>query len=310
MKVYGYIRISSANQRIDRQMIDLQAYNVPKESIFIDKKSGKNFDRPSYQALIKKLRRGDLLYIKSIDRLGRNADEVQQQWKFLTKEKKIDIFVIDTPCLDTRAKADFLREFINSLFLYVLSFIAENERTVSRKRQAEGIKAAKQRGVRFGRARTPLPENFMEYCDLYLAHKLTVREAAEQCGLAKSTFADAVKRVLEEREQKESAKTALESTEEITEPSEESTKLTSPAPEENDRSVSEDETDEINEAEALETSRQISAPQSNEWKNNWTKILTFTPKAEDIPFSGIKEADKSASQSRKKSRKRKKTGRK
>lgn len=306
MKVYGYIRISSANQRIDRQMVDLQAYNVPKESIFIDKKSGKNFDRPSYQALIKKLQRGDLLYIKSIDRLGRNADEVQRQWKFLTKEKKIDIFVIDTPCLDTRAKADFLREFINSLFLYVLSFIAENERVVSRQRQAEGIRAAKQRGVRFGRARTPLPENFMEYCDLYLAHKLTVREAAEQCGLAKSTFADAVKRVLEEREQKKSEAAAPASTEQMTESPEE---LTPPEqPKKKASPVSEAEEDEP--AETSEISQQTSVPQSTEYKKSWAKFLTFTSKPADIPFSGEREPNKSAPQNHKKPRKRKKPHRK
>lgn len=295
MKVYGYIRTSSVNQRIDRQMIDLQAHNVPKESIFVDKKSGKNFDRPNYRALVKKLRRGDLLYIQSINQLGHSTDEMQKQWEFLTQEKNIDIFVIDTPCLDTRVKAEFLREFINNLFLYVLSFLAENERVTSRKRQAEGIRAAKKRGVRFGRTRTPLPENFMECCELYLAHALTVREAAEECGMAKSTFSDAVKRVLEEREEKEeqsTEKTTPKSTERKTKPSEQSAQTFT---KEDDPSI-------------LEMSQ--NPQQSTEWENNWTEILTFTRKIPELPFSEAEDENKSVAKSRKSTGKHKESGRK
>lgn len=290
MKAYGYICISSAKQNVDCQMSDLQAYNIPIKSVFIDKKSGKDFNRPNYQALLKKLQRGDLLYIKSIDQLGRNADEVQQQWYFLTQKKKINIFVIDTPCLDTRASADFLHEFINHLFLYVLSFLAKNERSITRKRQAEGIKAAKQRGVRFGRARKELPKDFMNYCELYLAHKLTVREAAALCGMAKSTFADAVKRAVAEGQVKnienKSANERIEAQEKSVQPKEKIIALS-----------------------AHPKSKQ-SVPKAAERENNGTEFLTSSSDAPDIPFYGIKETHKTAPNKRKKSRKHKKTGRK
>jgi|GEM_PF-1295120 len=282
MEIYGYIRVSSARQRVDRQMMDLQSLGVQADSIFIDRKSGKDFNRPSYQALLKKLRRGDLLYIKSIDRLGRNSDEIQEQWRFLTQEKGVDVAVIDAPCLDTRIKNDFLCEFINRILLYIMSFLAENERLITRKRQAEGIKAAKRRGVRFGRSRKPLPENFTECRDLYLAHKLTVREAAELCGMAKSTFADAVKRALQEGEERAENIENKSLNSENDEPKENEEVNIKPAP------------------SASKKSHKKAARRPAGRKRNWTKILTFMRKTSNSPFSGIKEADKSASQSRKK----------
>jgi len=199
MKTYGYIRVSSASQCIDRQMIALKEYGVPEKNIFIDKASGKNFDRPAYRRMVGKLRRGDLLFVKSIDRLGRNCEEIQEQWRFLTQKKGVDIVALDTDYLDTRNKSDFMHEFMNHMFLYVMSFTAENERLLIQQRQAEGIAAAKRRGVHFGRKRKPLPEDFDDYCELYLTRKISCRQAAEACGMAKSTFLDAVKRALKEK---------------------------------------------------------------------------------------------------------------
>lgn len=291
MGIYGYIRISSARQRIDRQMIDLQSLDVPIKSIFIDKKSGKDFNRPGYQALVKKLRRGDLLYIKSIDRLGRNADEVREQWRFLTQEKGVDIAVIDAPCLDTRIKNDVLCEFMNQILLYVMTFLAENEHTTIRKRQAEGIQAAKQRGVRFGRARKQLPENFMDYCELYLAHKLTVREAAELCGMAKSTFADAVKRAVQEGRVKKPENKSVNK--------------------ENNVHKEDNKPKEKTTAEsAPQKSDEKTALKSAEREKNRTKIFTFSPETLSVSVLRKKTKHKSASKRCKKSKKRKKTGRK
>jgi len=290
MEIYGYIRVSSARQRVDRQMADLQSLGVPEDSIFIDKKSGKDFNRPSYQALLKKLRRGDLLYIKSIDRLGRNSDEIQEQWKFLTQEKGVDIAVIDAPCLDTRIKNDFLCEFINRILLYIMSFLAENERLITLKRQAEGIKAAKRRGVRFGRARKPLPENFTECRDLYFAHKLTVREAAELCGMAKSTFADAVKRTLQEGgDQSEIQENQSVKEEKCATKKKRTVKPALSKP---------------------KKPRKKTAQKSTGWKRNWTKFFTFMRETSNFPFSVTKVSNKAAPQSCKNTRKRKKPGRK
>lgn len=199
MKTYGYVRVSSPSQCIDRQMIALKTYGVPEANIFVDKASGKNFDRPAFRRLLKKLHRGDLLCVKSIDRLGRNCEEIQEQWRFLTQKKGVDIVVLDNAYLDTRNKSDFMHEFMNHMFLYVMSFTAENERLLLQQRQAEGIAAAKRRGVHFGRKCKPLPEDFLDYCELYLTHKMSCRQAAEACGMAKSTFMDAVKRTLREK---------------------------------------------------------------------------------------------------------------
>lgn len=160
MNVYGYIRVSSRDQNEDRQRIALRERGVEDGFIYTDKVSGKDFDRPQYKKLVKKLKPGDLLMIQSIDRLGRNYEEVQNQWRVLTKEKEVDISVLDMPLLDTRQGKDLMGTFIADLVLQILSFVAQNEREFIRKRQAEGIAAAKARGVKFGRPLIPLPENF------------------------------------------------------------------------------------------------------------------------------------------------------
>ena len=160
--IYGYIRVSSRDQNEDRQLIALHGRGVKDDYIYIDKKSGKDFNRPQYKKLMKKLKPGDLLMIQSIDRLGRNYEEVQNQWRVLTKEKEVDICVIDMPLLDTRQGKDLLGTFIADLVLQILSFVAQNEREYIRKRQAEGIAAAKAKGVKFGRKPLPLPDNFHE----------------------------------------------------------------------------------------------------------------------------------------------------
>ena len=157
---YGYIRVSTREQNEDRQLIALRKLSISEKNIFLDKMSGKDFDRPQYRKLVRKLKKDDLLYIKSIDRLGRNYTEILEQWRILTKEKGIDIVVLDMPLLDTRRGKDLMGTFLSDIVLQVLSFVAENERTTIRQRQAEGIAAAKARGVRFGRPPKALPENF------------------------------------------------------------------------------------------------------------------------------------------------------
>ncbi len=187
---YGYIRVSSRDQNEERQFIALQSKGVKKSCIYIDKKSGKDFDRPQYKKLIKKLKPGDLLMIQSIDRLGRNYEEVQNQWRFLTKEKEVDICVIDMPLLDTRQGKDLLGTFIADIVLQILSFVAQNEREYIRKRQAEGIAAAKTRGVKFGRPPIPLPDNFHAIHKAWRTKKLTLKQAAEACNMPVGTFYD------------------------------------------------------------------------------------------------------------------------
>ena len=157
---YGYIRVSTREQNEDRQLIALREMSIPEQNIFMNKQPGKDFNRPQYKKLVKKLKPDDLLYIKSIDRLGRNYEEIQKQWRILTKEKKIDIVVLDMPLLDTRRGKDLMGTFLHDTVLQGLSFVAENERTNIRARQAEGIVVAKARGVRFGRPPRPLPENY------------------------------------------------------------------------------------------------------------------------------------------------------
>ena len=160
-KVYGYVRVSSQEQNEDRQLIAMAEAGVERANIFIDKQSGKDFDRPNYKRLIDRLRPGDTLFIKSIDRLGRNYEEIQNQWRIITKDKGVDMVVIDMPLLDTRINKNLLGTFISDLVLQLLSFISENERTTIRQRQAEGIAAAKKRGVRFGRPTKEAPQNFI-----------------------------------------------------------------------------------------------------------------------------------------------------
>ena len=171
-------------------MIALREVSVPEKNIYIDKQSGKDFERPQYKKLMRKLKKDDLLYIKSIDRLGRNYVEIQEQWRVLTKEKGADVVVLDMPLLDTRRGKDLMGTFLSDIVLQVLSFVAENERTNIRQRQAEGIAAAKARGVRFGRTPKPLPENFEEVYQRWCSGEITGATAARECGMPLSTFRD------------------------------------------------------------------------------------------------------------------------
>ena len=186
--MYGYIRVSSHDQNEDRQRIALKEMGIPERNIFLDKQSGKDFDRPQYKKLLRKLKKDDLLYIKSIDRLGRNYEEVLLQWRMLTKEKGVDIVVLDMPLLDTRRGKDLMGTFLSDIVLQVLSFVAENERASIRQRQAEGIAAAKARGVKFGRPPLPLPENFFEIYTAWRSGEITVKQAAAACNMPVGTF--------------------------------------------------------------------------------------------------------------------------
>ena len=186
--IYGYIRVSTREQNEDRQLIALREMAVPEANLFIDKQSGKDFQRPQYKKQVRKLKKDDLLYIKSIDRLGRNYEEIQNQWRILTKEKGVDIVVLDMPLLDTRRGKDLMGTFLSDIVLQVLSFVAENERTNIRQRQAEGIAAAKARGVRFGRPPRPLPENYHSAYQRWKAGAITGTAAARECGMPLSTF--------------------------------------------------------------------------------------------------------------------------
>ena len=188
MATYGYVRVSSADQNEDRQTFAMNELDIPPARIFTDKQSGKDFERPAYQRLTKKLRPGDLLYIKSIDRLGRNYDEIQNQWRVLTKERSVDIAVIDMPLLDTRNGKDLMGTFIADLVLQILSFVAHSERDSIKKRQAEGIAAARARGVRFGRPTIKPPENFAAVVKQWERGKLPIEQALEQTGLKPATF--------------------------------------------------------------------------------------------------------------------------
>lgn len=188
MQTYGYIRVSSTDQNEDRQLIAMAGHQISQKNIFLDKQSGKDFQRPQYQKLVKKLKQGDLLYILSIDRLGRNYEEIQQQWRVLTKEIGVDICVIDMPLLDTRNGKDLMGTFIADLVLQILSFVAENERVNIRKRQAEGIAAAKQRGVKFGRPIKEVPEEFGEIVEAWRKRNLEFKEVLKKCGMSRATF--------------------------------------------------------------------------------------------------------------------------
>jgi len=185
---YGYVRVSSVDQNEDRQMLAMLELEIQAEYIFMDKQSGKDFNRPSYQSLLNKVNPGDLIYIKSIDRLGRNYEEIQNQWRVLTKERGIDIAVIDMPLLDTRNGRDLVGTFIADLVLQILSFVAQNERENIRKRQAEGIKAARARGIHLGRPVKKPPDNFNELADLWVRRKLTTKELIRQTGLKETTL--------------------------------------------------------------------------------------------------------------------------
>ena len=188
MITYGYVRVSSTDQNEDRQMIALHQVGVEDKHIFMDKQSGKDFDRPQYKKMVKKMRHGDLLYVLSIDRLGRNYDEIQHQWRILTKEIGIDVCVIDMPLLDTRMSKDLLGTFVADLVLQVLSFAAHNERDNIKKRQAEGIAAARARGVHLGRPVKEAPENFPEIVKAWEKGEITLAEALTRCNMGQTSF--------------------------------------------------------------------------------------------------------------------------
>ncbi|MDD7349473.1 MAG: recombinase family protein [Clostridiales bacterium] len=198
--IYGYVRVSTREQNEDRQLRALEKAGVPRQNIYIDKMSGKNFDRPSYLELKKHLCEGDLLYILSIDRLGRNYEEIQKQWRILTKNKKIDICVLDMPLLDTRKDKDLMGTFIADLVLQILSFIADNERKNIRIRQKQGIAAAKARGVKFGRPVIEVSERFYEIVEKCEKGEMKYCEGIEKSGMSQSTF---YRRLRDYRNQKE-----------------------------------------------------------------------------------------------------------
>lgn len=185
---FGYARVSTMDQNADRQVIALREKAVAAERIYIDSKSGKDFNRPQYQAMMRSMQAGDLLYVLSIDRLGRNYEEVQEQWRFLTKELRVDICVIDMPLLDTRSGKDLMGTFIADLVLQILSFVAQSERDSIKKRQAEGIAAARARGVRLGRPQIPMPGQFEQIVAAWQAGSITLDEALRRSGLSASTF--------------------------------------------------------------------------------------------------------------------------
>lgn len=185
---YGYIRVSSKDQNEERQRIALLEAGVAESNIYIDKQSGKDFERPQYKKMYRNLKSGDALYIKSIDRLGRNYEEIQTQWRRITRFRETDIVVLDMPLLDTRRGKDLMGTFIADLVLQILSFVAENERVNIKQRQAEGIAAAKARGVKFGRPLGDLPDNFEEVCRMWKAGEITGVAAAERCNMPMSTF--------------------------------------------------------------------------------------------------------------------------
>ena len=185
---YGYARVSTKEQNEQRQIIALEEFGLNLRQIFIDKQSGKNFERANYQRLTRRLKEGDTLVVKSIDRLGRNYNEILEQWRIITKEKRAAIVVLDMPLLDTRRGKDLMGTFLSDIVLQVLSFVAENERTNIRQRQAEGIAAAKAKGIRFGRVPKPLPENFHVVYQRWKSGEITGTAAAKECKMPLSTF--------------------------------------------------------------------------------------------------------------------------
>lgn len=187
--IYGYIRVSTKAQKIDRQYEEIKAFGIEDKCIYVDKESGKDFDRTNYQKLIKKIKKDDLLVVKSIDRLGRNYHMILDEWSYITKTKEADIKVLDMPLLDTRIEGkNLVGKFISDIVLQVLSFVAENERNNIRERQAEGIRTAKEKGVRFGRPKATTPSNTDEILDKYINHEITNVYAARLIGVSRGTF--------------------------------------------------------------------------------------------------------------------------
>ena len=191
--VYAYVRVSTLQQNEDRQIIAMNQVQIPEKNIYVEKQSGKDFNRPIYQRLLKKLKPNDVLYIKSIDRLGRNYEEILAQWQILTKQKGVDIVVLDMPLLDTRKGKDLLGTLIADLVLSLLSYVSENERCTIRQRQKEGIEAAKLKGVKFGRPLKTLPENFPQIYSKWLDKEINAQEAAQLCDFSRTTFYRKVK---------------------------------------------------------------------------------------------------------------------
>ncbi len=187
-KTYGYIRVSTKEQNEERQIIAMREFGVDEKSMVIDKQSGKDFNRPGYRRLLKKLKPEDVLVVKSIDRLGRNYDEILEQWRLLTKEKRVDVVVLDMPLLDTRIGRDLTGTLIADIVLQLLSYVAQTERELIRQRQREGIEAARANGVHLGRKAMKKPENFDEVKAAWLSGKLSGREAARLLGVSHTTF--------------------------------------------------------------------------------------------------------------------------
>lgn len=185
---YGYVRVSSKDQHIERQILALEGAGIPSSNIYIDKQSGKDFNRPAYRKLMRKLKPGDLLVTKSIDRLGRNYEEIMEQWRYITKEKNVDIKIQDMPLLDTEKTKDLLGTFISDIVLQLLSFVAQNERESIRQRQAEGIAAAKKRGVRFGKPKIITPEDFPVFYQKWKNKEISVKQFAALCNMGRSTL--------------------------------------------------------------------------------------------------------------------------
>ena len=187
-QIYGYVRVSTKEQNEDRQLIALRTYSVPEDQIYMDKLSGKDFNRPAYKSLVKRMQTGDVMVIKSIDRLGRNYDEILEQWRYLIKERRIDIVVLDMPLLNTHTNRDLTRTLIADIVLQLLSYVAQTERDNIRQRQAEGIAAARMRGVRFGRPEKQKPPEFPLICRRWESGELSGREAARILQITHSTF--------------------------------------------------------------------------------------------------------------------------
>ncbi len=204
--LYGYARVSALDQNEERQMVALRNASVLEKNIYVDKLSGKDFNRPEYRKMVKKMRRGDTLVILSLDRLGRDYTEVQKQWRMLTKEKGINIRVLDMPLLDTADNKDLMGMFISDLVLQILSFVAQSERDNIRERQREGIEAARARGVKFGRPKKPLPDNFEEICLAWKSKEITLLQAAEACQMPKGTFYEKARKWVEREDKKMSSK--------------------------------------------------------------------------------------------------------
>lgn len=197
-KVYGYVRVSSREQNPDRQMAAMKKAGIAASNIYMDKISGKDFNRPNYQKMLRKLNKESVLFVKSIDRLGRNYKEIIEEWRYITKVKGADIVVLSMPLLDTRRSKNLLGTYISDVVLQLLSFVAEYERSNIRQRQAEGIAAAKQKGIRFGRPRKPVPENFYQQCLRWHSGTCSLKQAAAACNMPLSTFYTKCKQALNE----------------------------------------------------------------------------------------------------------------